>query len=50
MDDKNLKKERIHLLAIDDASKGLDDVEASRTKDARKVLASLTKRRATPES
>lgn len=47
MDDNSLKNERIHLQLIDDASKGLDDVEAGRTKDARKVLAALMKRRET---
>ncbi|MBK8803922.1 MAG: type II toxin-antitoxin system Phd/YefM family antitoxin [Fibrobacteres bacterium] len=38
-----LERERIHLLVLDDASKGLDDVEAGRTRDARKALASLRK-------
>lgn len=42
-----LEKERIHLFLLDDASKGLDDVEAGRTKDARKALASLRRRRST---
>lgn len=42
-----LEKERIHLLVIDDASKGLDDVEAGRSKDARKALAAMMKRRET---
>jgi prevent-host-death family protein len=40
-----LEKERIHLLLLDDASQGVDDVDAGRTKDARKALASLRKRR-----
>ncbi|MBK9579899.1 MAG: type II toxin-antitoxin system Phd/YefM family antitoxin [Fibrobacterota bacterium] len=38
-----LERERIHLLVLDDASKGLDDVEAGRTRDARKALASFRK-------
>lgn len=42
-----LEKERIHLLLLDDASRGIDDVEAGRTKDARKTLASLRRRRPT---
>lgn len=42
-----LEKERIHLFLLDDASRGLDDVEAGRTKDARKTLASLRRRRST---
>ena len=41
-----LEKERIHLLLLDDVSRGLDDVEAGRTKDARKSLAAMRKRRA----
>jgi prevent-host-death family protein len=39
-----LERERIHLLLIDDASKGLDDVAAGRTKDARAAIAALKKR------
>lgn len=38
-----LEREHIHLLVLDDASKGLDDVEAGRTRDARKALASFRK-------
>ena len=36
-----LERERIHLLLIDDAEKGLIDVEAGRTRDARAALADL---------
>lgn len=41
-----LERERIHLLLIDDAGKGLDDVEAGRVKDARTALQSIKRRRA----
>lgn len=41
-----LERERIHLLLIDEASKGLDDVAAGRVKDARSVIQSLKRRRA----
>ena len=40
-----LERERIHLLLIDEASKGLDDVAAGRVKDARSVIQSLKLRR-----
>jgi prevent-host-death family protein len=40
-----LERERIHLLLIDEASKGLDDVAAGRVKDARSVIQSLKRRR-----
>lgn len=40
-----LERERIHLLLIDEASKGLDDVAAGRAKDARKAIRSLKRRR-----
>ena len=40
-----LERERIHLLLIDDAAKGLDDVAAGRTKDARSAIQSLKRRR-----
>ena len=36
-----LEHERIHLLLIDEAEKGLIDVEAGRTRDARAALADL---------
>ncbi|HEY1058520.1 MAG TPA: type II toxin-antitoxin system Phd/YefM family antitoxin [Limnobacter sp.] len=42
-----LERERIHLLLISEASKGLDDVAADRTKDARSALKAIKKRRAT---
>jgi prevent-host-death family protein len=40
-----LERERIHLLLIDEASKGLDDVAAGRVKDARNVIQSIKRRR-----
>ena len=42
-----LERERIHLLLIDDATKGLDDVAAGRVKDARSVIQSIKRRRST---
>jgi prevent-host-death family protein len=39
-----LERERIHLLLIDEVSKGLDDVVAGRTRDARTAIAALKKR------
>jgi prevent-host-death family protein len=36
-----LERERIHLLLLDDIGKGLADVEAGRTRDARAALADL---------
>lgn len=41
-----LERERIHLLLIDEVEKGLADIEAGRTRDARTVLADF-KRNAT---
>ncbi|MDP2793393.1 MAG: type II toxin-antitoxin system Phd/YefM family antitoxin [Sulfurisoma sp.] len=41
-----LERERIHLLLIVDATKGLDDVAAGRVKDARSVIQSIERRRA----
>ncbi|WP_295999631.1 type II toxin-antitoxin system Phd/YefM family antitoxin [Rugamonas sp.] len=41
-----LERERIHLLQIDDAAKGLNDVAAGRTEDARVALNARKKRRA----
>lgn len=41
-----LERERIHLLLIDDARRGLDDVLAGRTQDADAALAGLQKARA----
>lgn len=40
-----LERERIHLLLIADASAGLSDVAAGRTKDAVAVLAGMKRRR-----
>lgn len=42
-----LERERIHLLLMDDAAKGLDDIAAGKVKDARTTLAALKRRRAT---
>lgn len=41
-----LERERIHLLLINDAAQGLDDVAAGKVKDARTVLTTLKRRRA----
>ena len=41
-----LERERIHLLLIEDATRGLDDVAAGRTKDARSALRAARRRRA----
>jgi prevent-host-death family protein len=41
-----LERERIHLLLIDEAGKGLDDVAAGRVKDARGAIQSIKRRRA----
>ncbi len=40
-----LERERIHLLLIDEASKGLDDIAASKVKDARSAIQSIKRRR-----
>ena len=40
-----LERERIHLLLIDEASKGLDDVGAGKVKDARSVIQAIKRRR-----
>ena len=40
-----LERERIHLLLIDEAVKGLDDVSAGKVKDARSVIQSIKRRR-----
>ncbi|MDD3517815.1 MAG: type II toxin-antitoxin system Phd/YefM family antitoxin [Chromatiales bacterium] len=40
-----LERERIHLLLIDEAAKGLDDVAAGRIRDARTTLRALQRRR-----
>ncbi|WP_028214616.1 type II toxin-antitoxin system Phd/YefM family antitoxin [Paraburkholderia mimosarum] len=44
-----LEREHIHLLLIDDASKGLADVATGKVKDARNTLAAI-KRRRTPKA
>ena len=36
-----LERERIHLLLLDDIGKGLADIEAGRTRDARGAIAEL---------
>lgn len=41
-----LERERIHLLLIDDASRGLADITAGRTHEADGALAQLQRRRA----
>jgi prevent-host-death family protein len=40
-----LEREHMHLLLIDDAAKGLEDVAAGRTKDARNAIQSIRRRR-----
>lgn len=40
-----LERERIHLLLIDEASKGLDDLAAGKVKDARNAITALRRRR-----
>ncbi len=42
-----LERERIHLLMIDDARRGLDDIIAGRTQNADAAIARLQERRAT---
>jgi prevent-host-death family protein len=41
-----LERERIHLLLIDEAGKGLDDITAGRTQEARDVLQAIKRHRA----
>lgn len=41
-----LERERIHLLLLEDARRGLDDVAAGRTRPADAAIAGLQKRRA----
>ena len=41
-----LERERIHLLLVDDAGKGLDDIATGKVKDARNTLAALKRQRA----
>ncbi|MBI3056537.1 MAG: type II toxin-antitoxin system Phd/YefM family antitoxin [Betaproteobacteria bacterium] len=40
-----LERERIHLLLIEDARKGLEDIKAGRVQDADKAIAKLQQRR-----
>ena len=40
-----LERERIHLLLIDDANRGLGDIRAGKVKDARNSLTALKRRR-----
>ena len=40
-----LERERIHLLLIDEVTKGLDDVAAGRVKDARTAIRSIKRTR-----
>ncbi len=42
-----LERERIHLLLIDDAGKGLDDVAAGKVADAQSTLITLKRQRST---
>lgn len=41
-----LEREKIHLLLIDDASKGLADVAAGKVQDAHRALNAIKRRRA----
>ena len=41
-----LERERIHLLLLEDARRGLDDIAAGRTQPADAAIAGLQKRRA----
>lgn len=40
-----LERERIHLLLIEDARRGLEDIAAARTRDADSAIAKLQQRR-----
>lgn len=40
-----LERERIHLVLLEEAAKGLADVAAGRTRDAREALGELKRRR-----
>jgi antitoxin (DNA-binding transcriptional repressor) of toxin-antitoxin stability system len=44
-----LERERIHLLLVDDARKGLSDIAAGRTQDADAALTALQGRRASAQ-
>jgi prevent-host-death family protein len=41
-----LERERIHLLLLDEAGKGLSDVAAGRVRDARQAIAAMKRKRA----
>jgi prevent-host-death family protein len=41
-----LERERIHLLLLEDAQRGFEDIAAGRVEDARAALADLQRRRA----
>jgi prevent-host-death family protein len=41
-----LERERVHLLLIEDAKRGLADIDAGRTYDANAAIAKLQRRRA----
>lgn len=45
-----LERERIHLLLIEDARRGLEDIRAGRTQQADAALADLQRRRAAAEA
>ncbi len=45
-----LEREHIHLLLIEDASKGLSDVSAGKIKNARSALSAIKRRRGTKAS
>jgi hypothetical protein len=45
-DHHRLERERIHLLLIDDARRGVADIAAGRTQDADAAIAALQVRRA----
>lgn len=40
-----LERERIHLLLIDDARKGLEDIAAGRAEDAREAIEAIRRKR-----
>ena len=45
-----LERERIHLLLIDEAGKGLDDVAAGKVKDARSAITAIKRPSGVTES
>jgi predicted transcriptional regulator len=45
MDDHRMKRERIHLLLLDDVKRGLADIAAGRTEDADAAIARLQQAR-----